>query len=182
MKVELDLSNYATKAILKKCNRCWYIESCLKNYLANLKSDTYKLDIGKLKNVPSNSSNLKSKVEKLDADKLVPVPVDLSKPKDVVKNDVVKKDAFNLNLKNIKDKIPDITNWATNTNLNTKTNTYKIPSINNLAKTTARNAKINEVKKNPLILPTQLLLLLLPILKIKYLTIVNISLLQNLIS
>ena len=34
---------------------------------------------------------MKGKVGKLDVDKLVPVPVDLSKLRDVVKNDVVKK-------------------------------------------------------------------------------------------
>ena len=44
-----------------------------------------KLDIDKLKNVPTDSSNLKSKVDKLDVDKLVPVTVDLSKLSDVVK-------------------------------------------------------------------------------------------------
>ena len=42
-------------------------------------------------NVPTNLSNFKSKVDKLDVDKLVPVPIDLSKLRDVVKNDVVKK-------------------------------------------------------------------------------------------
>ena len=47
--------------------------------LANLKSSVDKLDIDKLKNVPTNLSNLKSKLDKLDADKLVPVLVDLSK-------------------------------------------------------------------------------------------------------
>ena len=50
-----------------------------------------KLDIAKLKNVPSNLSNLKSKVDKLDFNKLVPFSVDLSKLSYVVKNDVVKK-------------------------------------------------------------------------------------------
>ena len=59
--------------------------------LANLKSDVDKLDIDKLKNVPTNLSNLKSKVDKLDVDKLVPVLVDLSKLSDVVKNYDVKK-------------------------------------------------------------------------------------------
>ena len=44
-----------------------------------------KLDIDKLKNVPTNLSSLKSKVDQLDADKLVPLPVDLSKLIDVVK-------------------------------------------------------------------------------------------------
>ena len=37
-----------------------------KNGLANLKSDIDKLDIDKLKNIPSNLSNLKNKVDKLD--------------------------------------------------------------------------------------------------------------------
>ena len=55
-----------------------------------------KLDIDKLKNIPTNLSNLKSKVHKLDVDKLVPVPVDLSKLNDGVKDDVVKKDVYML--------------------------------------------------------------------------------------
>ena len=38
--------------------------------LANLKTDVDKLDIDKLKNVPSHLSDLKSKVNKLDVDKL----------------------------------------------------------------------------------------------------------------
>ena len=62
-----------------------------------------------MKIVPSNLSNLKSKVDKLDVDKLVPVPVDLNKLSDVVKNDVLKKDVYNAKIKNIGDKIPDIT-------------------------------------------------------------------------
>ena len=47
--------------------------------LANLKSNVDKLDIDKLKNVPSGLSSLKSKVDKLDIDKLETIPVDLSK-------------------------------------------------------------------------------------------------------
>ena len=39
----------------------------------------------------SNLASLKTEVNKLDIGKLMPVPVDLSKLKDVVKNDVVKK-------------------------------------------------------------------------------------------
>ena len=42
----------------------------------------------------SNLASLKTEVDKLDIDKLVPVPVDLSKLSDVVKNDVVKKTAY----------------------------------------------------------------------------------------
>ena len=63
--------------------------------LANLKYNVDKLDLDKIKNVPTNLSNLKSKVDKLDIDNLVPVPVDLSKLSNVVKNDVVKNDVKN---------------------------------------------------------------------------------------
>ena len=86
--------------------------------------------------------NLTSKVDKLDVDKLVPVPVDLSKLSDVVKNDVVKKDVYNAKIKNIEDKIPDITNLATKTTLNAKINEIKkkIPNIINLATNTALTA------------------------------------------
>ena len=62
-----------------------------KTDLVNLKSDVNKLDIDKLKNVPSNLSNLKDKVDKLDVEKLIPVPVDLSKLSDVVKMMSLKK-------------------------------------------------------------------------------------------
>ena len=60
----------------------------------NLKSEVDELDDEKLKNVPSGLSNLKSQIDKLDVDKLSPVPTDLSKLSDVVKNDVVKKTAY----------------------------------------------------------------------------------------
>ena len=55
----------------------------------------------------------------------VPVPVDLSKLKDILKNynDIAKKDAHNAKIKNIEDKIPDITNLATNVSFNPKIKT-----------------------------------------------------------
>ena len=60
----------------------------------------------------------------------------------MVKNDFVKKDAYNAKIKSIEDKIPDITNLATKTILNAKINEVKreIPSITNLATTTAITA------------------------------------------
>ena len=50
-------------------------------------------------------------------------------------------------IKNIKDKIPDITNLATKTTLNAKINEVKgeIPSITNLATKTALNAVENKI-------------------------------------
>ena len=56
---------------------------------------------------------------------MVPVPVDLSKLSHVVKNDVIKNDVHKDKIKNIEDKMPDITNFATNTTLNAKTNEVK---------------------------------------------------------
>ena len=75
-KVELDLFNYAAKV--------------------NLKNGT-GIDISKF--ITKCLKSLKSKVDKIDVDKLVPVPVYLSKLSDVVINDVVKKDAYNANIK-----------------------------------------------------------------------------------
>ena len=131
IKVELDLSNYATRADLKNTTGVDTSYFVKKTDLANLKPGVDKLDIDKLKNIQSNLSNLKSKVDKLDVDKLVPAPLDLSTLSDVVKYDVVKKDVYNAKIKGIEDKIPDITNLATNTTL---------------------NAKIDEVKKEILLL------------------------------
>ena len=91
-----------------------------------------------MKKVPTNVSNLKSKVDKVDVDKLVPVPAALSKLSDELKNDVVKKDAYNAKIKNIEDKIPDITSVASNAALNAKINEIKnnISKVTKLATTT----------------------------------------------
>ena len=122
MKFELDLSNCAIRVDFKKAIGLDTSTFAEKVGLANLKSNVDKLDINNLKNFPTNFSNLKSKVEKLDIDKLVPIPVDLSKLNGKVKNDVIKKDVYNAKITNIEDKIPDITNLATNTSLNAKIN------------------------------------------------------------
>ena len=68
-KVELDLSNYATKADLKNATGLDTSKFAKKVDLANLKPNVDKLDIEKLKNVPTNLSNLKNKIKKLDVNK-----------------------------------------------------------------------------------------------------------------
>ena len=78
MKVELDLSNYATKRDSKNATGIDTSSFAKKVDLANLKSNVDELDIDKLKNLATNLSNLKIKVHKLDIEKLVPIPVDLS--------------------------------------------------------------------------------------------------------
>ena len=67
--VKVDLSNYATKTDLKNVTHVDTSSFALKTNLASLKTE----------------------VDKLDIDKLVPVPVYLSKLRDLVKNDFVKK-------------------------------------------------------------------------------------------
>ena len=118
VKVELDLSNYATKADLKNATGVDTLKFAKKVDLANLKSDVDEIGIDRLKNVPSILSNLKSKVDKIDIGKLGTIQVDLSKLSNIVKNDVVKKTEYNAKIKDIEDNIPDITNLAINTNLN----------------------------------------------------------------
>ena len=71
--VKDDLSNYATKDDIKN--------------ITHVDSSSFALK--------TNVANLKSEVDKLDIDKLKPVPTDLSKLSDLVKNDVVKKTDYN---------------------------------------------------------------------------------------
>ena len=69
IKVELDLSSYATKT--------------------DLKSVTH-VDVSSFAS-KTNLASLKTEVDKLDIDKLAPFPNDLAKLSNVVKSDVVKK-------------------------------------------------------------------------------------------
>ena len=65
VKVELDLSNHSKKADSKNATGVDTSKFAKKVDSANLKSNVDKLDIHKLKNVPSHLGNLKSKVDKL---------------------------------------------------------------------------------------------------------------------
>ena len=91
VKVELDWSNYATKAVLNNAAGVDTLLFAKKTDLANLKLNVDKLDIDKLKNVPINLSNLKSNADKVDVYELLLVPVDLSKLSDVVKMMLLRK-------------------------------------------------------------------------------------------
>ena len=95
LKVELDLSNYATKTDLKNATGVDTLSFVKNTDLANLESDVDKLDTDKLKNVTSGLSNVKNKVDKLDIGKLETTPVYLSKLSNVIKNDVVEKTEYN---------------------------------------------------------------------------------------
>ena len=91
IKVELDLSNYATKIDLKNVTHVDVISFASKTNLASLKTEVNKIDAGKLRTVP----------------------VDLAKLSNVVKNDVVKKTEYS-SLKTKVDSI-DMTNFVLNT-------------------------------------------------------------------
>ena len=166
--VKIDLSNYATKTDIENISHVDTSSFALKLNLASLETEVDKLDVDELKSLPNNLGNLKNKVDKLDTDKLVPVPVDLNKLSNVVKNEVVKKTEYNTKIKNVEDKIPDITNLATKTVRNTNINEVKneipsisglvttssftavenkIPSVSNLVNKTDYDTKVNEIKK-----------------------------------
>ena len=68
IKIELDLSNYATKTDLK---------------------NVIHVDVSSFAS-KTNLASLKTEVDRLDIDKLKPIPNDLAKLSNVVKNDVVK--------------------------------------------------------------------------------------------
>ena len=69
VKVWLDLSNYGTKPDLTNATKVDTSIFAKIVDLADLKSNVDKLDIDKLRNVPTCLNNLKNKVDKLDADK-----------------------------------------------------------------------------------------------------------------
>ena len=90
VKVELNLSDYATKINFKNVIDLYKLEFTKKTDL-----------VDKLKNVPTNLSSSKCKVDKLDVDKLGPVSVDLRKVSDLAKNDAVETDIYNAKIKKV---------------------------------------------------------------------------------
>ena len=141
IKVEIDLSNYATK---KDINDITHVDTS--NFV-----------------LKTNLANLKTEADKLDIDKLAPVPVDLSKLSDVVKNDVVKKAVYNKLAAKIKidtsdcvlktkyqtdkieleKKIPDLADFVKKTKLTELEN--KIPDVSSLARKTALTVVENKI-------------------------------------
>ena len=98
IKVELDLSNYATKKDIKD--------------ITHVDTSSYALK--------TNLAALKTEVDNIDTDKLKTVPDDFAKLNNVVKNDVVKKTEYNT-LKNKVDVI-DTSGFVTRTKFTSDTN------------------------------------------------------------
>ena len=87
VKVELDLTNYATKTDLKNITH---------------------VDVSSFAS-KTNLAALKTEVNKIDADKLKTVPVDLAKLSNVVKNEVVKKTDYSIKINSIESQIAGLT-------------------------------------------------------------------------
>ena len=133
VKVELDLSSYATKAELKNATGVYASKLAAKSGLASSKID---------------------KIDKIDIDWLKTVPVDLSKLSNVVNDGIVKK-------KNVYNKLIDKVNNVDTSGfiLKTKYDTHKldlqkkisdadkkIPDTNGFVKKTCYSAKASEIE------------------------------------
>ena len=122
--VKFDISNYATKADIKNISHVDTSDSALKTKLASLKTE----------------------VDKLDIDKLVPVPVNLSKLSDVVKNDVVKKNAYDKLVAEVNSIDTSLFVLKTKYDTDKSELNNKIPDTNSLVKETYYNTKIIEIE------------------------------------
>ena len=165
IKVEIDLSNYATKKDINDITHVDTSNFALKTNLSNIKTEVDKLDIGKLATVPVDLSKLSNVVKnyvikKTVYDKLVAEVDNIDTSDFVLKNNfntkftglenkipntngLVKKTVYNTKITEIENKIPDISGLATKAALTTVEN--KIPSINNLATKTALTTVENKI-------------------------------------
>ena len=130
IKVELDLSNYATK---KDINDITHVD------VSGFASKT-------------NLAALKTEVDKIDVDKLKTVPVDLAKLNNVVNSDVVKKTDYNTKVTSIESQIAGLTkntvdNLADITKLKTVDTSNFVSKTKFTADTNTLENKIDDVEK-----------------------------------
>ena len=112
VKVELDLTNYATKTDLKNITH---------------------VDVSSFAS-KTNLAALKTEVDKIDVDKLKTTPNDLAKLSNVVKNEVVKKTDYNAKVTSIESQIAGVTKNTTD-NLNDITKLKAVDTSNFVLKT-----------------------------------------------
>ena len=153
IKVEIDLSRYATKTDLKNVTHVDVISFALKTNLANLKTEVDKLDIAKLTPVPDDLANLRNivkndVVKKTEYDKLVEKVDNIDTTRFVLKTtyDIDKQD-LEKKISDAEKKIPNRNNLAKKTDLNAKITEIesKIPSITCLATSSALTAVENKI-------------------------------------
>ena len=164
IKVEINLSNYATKKDINDLTHVDTSNFALKTNLANIKTQVDKLDIGKLETVPVDLSKLsnvvKNDVLKRLYDQLVTKVNNIDTSNFVLKTKYATyklelenkipsisglfKTNYNTKITELENKIPNISNLATKAALTTIEN--KIPSISNLAKKTDYYTKITNIE------------------------------------
>ena len=132
VKVELDLSNYATK---KDINDITHVD------VSSFASKT-------------NLAALKTEVDKIDVDKLKTVLVDLAKLNNVVNHDVVKKTDYNTKVTSIESQIAGLTkntvdNLADITKLKAVDTRNFVSKTKFTADTNTLENKIDDVEKKP---------------------------------
>ena len=130
VKVELDLTNYATKTDLKNITH------------ADVSSFASK----------TNLAALKTEVDKIDADKLKTAPTDLAKLANAIENDVVKKTNYNTKVTSIEAQIAGLTkntvdNLADITKLKAIDTNSFVTRTKFSADTNALDDKIDRVEK-----------------------------------
>ena len=134
VKVELDLSNYATKTDLKNIT---HVD------VSSFASET-------------NLAALKTEVDKIDADKLKTTPTDLAKLTNALGHDVVTKTDYNTKATSIEAQIT----WLTKSTVDNLADITKLKAIDTKsfvtrtkfsADTNALDDKIDGVEKKPLI-------------------------------
>ena len=130
VKVELDLTNYATKTDLKNITH---------------------VDVSSFAS-KTNLAALKTEVDKIDTDKLKTAPTDLAKLTNAIENDVVKKTDYNTKVTSIEAQIAGLTkntvdNLADVTKLKANDTNSFVTRTKFSADTNALDDKINGVEK-----------------------------------
>ena len=153
VKVELNLTNYATKTDLKNITHVDVSSFATKTNLAALKTEVDKIDTDKLKTAPNDWAKLTNAIEndvvkKTDYNtkagltkNTVDNVADITKLKAIDTNSFVNKTKFSADINTLDDKIdgvekkiPDISGLATKT------------SLNSYLQTSAFNSKVTEVE------------------------------------
>ena len=134
IKVELDLSNYATKNDLKNITH---------------------VDVSSFAS-KTNLAALKTEVDKIDTDKLKTAPTNLAKLTNAIENDLVKKTVYNTKVTSIETQIAGLTkntvdNLADITKLKASDTNSFVTATNFSSDTNALNDKIDGVEKKYLI-------------------------------
>ena len=132
VKVELDLTNYATKTYLKNITH---------------------VDVSSFAS-KTNLAALKTEVDKIDIDKLKTAPTDLAKLTNAIENDIVKKTDYNTKVTSIEAQIAGLTkntvdNLADITKLKAIDTNSFVTRTKFSADTNALDDKIDGVEKKP---------------------------------